>query len=311
MVDTVLLPVTYARQSRKDRQSCMLFSSILNTVYRKKTRGRGLFLVGADAILAAMAHDTAVIHEVFSGIQGEGTLVGFRQIFVRFHGCNLACAYCDTPASHGAPPATCNCETRAGSRDVVALMNPLTVDDLSRAVLALQETYPHHSVSLTGGEPLLHHGFLNRFLPCLHAAGIPSFLETNGVAVAELAALTTVPSYIAMDMKLPSTAGVAAQWERHTEFLAVAARQLATQTTDSLQVKIVFGEDSLADVARATAILAACDATIPCILQPVTAHPGGPAAPGADTVLEAQRMAASLLRRVRVIPQTHVMLGQW
>ncbi|MEM4195978.1 MAG: 7-carboxy-7-deazaguanine synthase QueE, partial [Methanothermobacter sp.] len=41
----------------------------------------------------------APIMEVFSSIQGEGLLLGKRQIFIRFAGCNLNCSYCDTPES--------------------------------------------------------------------------------------------------------------------------------------------------------------------------------------------------------------------
>ncbi|HPX77174.1 MAG TPA: 7-carboxy-7-deazaguanine synthase QueE, partial [Methanobacterium sp.] len=39
------------------------------------------------------------ISEIFSSIQGEGKLVGRRQVFIRFSGCNLTCNYCDTPQS--------------------------------------------------------------------------------------------------------------------------------------------------------------------------------------------------------------------
>ena len=36
------------------------------------------------------------IKEVFASIQGEGPFVGYKQLFVRFCGCNLSCNYCDT-----------------------------------------------------------------------------------------------------------------------------------------------------------------------------------------------------------------------
>ena len=38
----------------------------------------------------------AIIKEIFSSIQGEGPYIGEKQLFIRFCGCNLNCAYCDT-----------------------------------------------------------------------------------------------------------------------------------------------------------------------------------------------------------------------
>lgn len=36
------------------------------------------------------------INEIFYSIQGEGMYTGFPAIFIRFSGCNLKCAFCDT-----------------------------------------------------------------------------------------------------------------------------------------------------------------------------------------------------------------------
>ena len=36
------------------------------------------------------------IREIFSSIQGEGTHIGEKHVFVRFCKCNLKCDFCDT-----------------------------------------------------------------------------------------------------------------------------------------------------------------------------------------------------------------------
>ena len=43
----------------------------------------------------------AKINEIFSSIQGEGPIVGYKQLFIRFCGCNLHCDYCDTEFQQG------------------------------------------------------------------------------------------------------------------------------------------------------------------------------------------------------------------
>lgn len=84
------------------------------------------------------------ITEIFSSIQGEGIFVGAKQIFVRFDKCNLSCAFCDErdrpdPEEYGP-------------------------DKLMQEIKALEESKgPHHSVSFTGGEPLLYCDFLKVF----------------------------------------------------------------------------------------------------------------------------------------------------
>lgn len=253
-----------------------------------------------------MKSETAILHEIFSGIQGEGALVGVRQLFVRFHGCHLACRYCDTPAARGETPADYAVERIAGSREIDRCANPCAPDALLATLLRLQTGYPHHSVSLTGGEPLLQVQFLNDFLPRLHDAGLRSYLETNGMLPGALAALTTPPHFIAMDIKLPSATGGPARWQIKEQFL-----RRAIALPSSVQVKLVFTEKSLPDIRRAARLIAAVKTDAPVILQPVTPRPGYPPAPSPTTVLEAQRILAELLPDVRVIPQTHAILGQW
>ncbi|OPZ85355.1 MAG: 7-carboxy-7-deazaguanine synthase [bacterium ADurb.Bin429] len=250
------------------------------------------------------------LHELFSGIQGEGVLVGVRQLFVRFHGCQLICAYCDTPASRRAFPAACLVERAPGARHFDEVPNPLDVEDLLGLIRARYAGYPHHSVAFTGGEPLLHGEALNALLLALHREGIATYLETNGTLTDALRRLDEPPTYLAMDIKLPSATGGLALWDDHATFLDAALACMDPRPCGALQVKLVFAAGCLEEVARAAALIADRRRDLPTVLQPVTAHPGGPVTPSPAETLDAQRLASERLSDVRVIPQTHVMLGQ-
>ena len=85
----------------------------------------------------------APIIEIFSSFQGEGLLIGQRQIFVRFAGCNLNCNYCDTQDSKS---------EKSGK-----LMTPKEVVEEINNVL----TPDCKTISFTGGEPSLYPEFIN------------------------------------------------------------------------------------------------------------------------------------------------------
>ena len=250
------------------------------------------------------------LHEIFSAVQGEGPFVGVRQLFVRLCECNLACRFCDTPASRGRS-RTCRIEQTAGARDFAVMANPLSADQLDETVVRLNKPR-HHSLSLTGGEPLLQADFLVETLPRLRKR-LPIYLETNGTLPNELEKVLQHLDFIAMDIKLPSATGVAEQFAAHAEFLAIAskrARELANAA--ALFVKIVITADTdEAELAHAFGLVATVDPAIEVVLQPVSEVGEAPARPPApEQVLKWQSMGLEQLNCVRVIPQMHRLMGQ-
>ena len=236
--------------------------------------------------------------EIFSSIQGEGKYVGCRQVFVRFEGCNLDCRYCDTentPGSH----AVCQSETHAGSREFVELPNPLTVDTVAAKINDMLQEVPHQAISFTGGEPLLHADFIKALAGQVQ---VKFFLETNGTLDQQLADCIDVCDIISMDIKLPSVVSQS-QWEAHRRFIAIARQK-------DLYIKLVVAaETTMAEFRQAVNLVAETAPETLFIIQPVTPF-GGCQAASPEQILQCQNYALSKLADVRVIPQTHKMIGQ-
>ncbi|HLK60447.1 MAG TPA: 7-carboxy-7-deazaguanine synthase QueE [Chthonomonadaceae bacterium] len=249
--------------------------------------------------------DAVRLVEVFSSLQGEGILVGHRQVFVRTFGCNLRCSYCDSPETlkeSGSPP-TCRVEEAPGSWTFRRVPNPVPAADLTEIVRGYL-TEPHHSLSVTGGEPLLHAEFLARWLPSIRALGLKVFIETNGLLPDHLKRILPLVDYVSMDFKAPTATGVApeATWAKHREFLAVA------RAVNVYGKFVVTPGATEAELDAVIALIREVDPSIPLILQPVTpfGYEPRPVEPARMIALHAR--AARCLQEVRVIPQTHKML---
>ena len=74
------------------------------------------------------------IAELFYSLQGEGALVGTPSVFIRTSGCNLRCAWCDTPYTSWNPEGA-----------------ELSLDQILDEVKA----HPARHVVVTGGEPMI------------------------------------------------------------------------------------------------------------------------------------------------------------
>jgi 7-carboxy-7-deazaguanine synthase len=123
--------------------------------------------------------------EVFDSLQGEGPAAGRAATFLRLGGCNLACAWCDTPYSWDGVHYDLRDEIRRR-----------TLDELLAAPF-------RRLVILTGGEPLLHatNPALTYLLSHLAGRGHQVHVETNGTR-APIPALDPVTLFV-VSPKLP------------------------------------------------------------------------------------------------------------
>lgn len=230
---------------------------------------------------------TGEVSEIFSSIQGEGPLAGVRQIFVRFGRCNMKCAYCDE-ADKMKPGA----------------YRAIPVSAIVGRIAALErENGPHHSVSLTGGEPLAYPGAIEALLDSLKNSGLGIYLETNGTLWKPLKRVLPGLTMIAMDLKPPTATMDRSFWDEHRKFLEASAPV-------DLFVKLVVTPGTADDeIEYAARIVAETRPEVPFFLQPVTV--GGRPDPEAERRIREHwlPLCASILRDCRTLPQQHKIWG--
>jgi 7-carboxy-7-deazaguanine synthase len=101
---------------------------------------------------------TLPIAETFYSIQGEGKLAGTPSFFIRVSGCNLRCAWCDTPYASWSPEG-----------------EPCPIETLVAKAVA---TPARHTV-ITGGEPMIFAPVAD-LCRALRARGLHITIETAG-----------------------------------------------------------------------------------------------------------------------------------
>lgn len=217
----------------------------------------------------------AKINEIFDSIQGEGPYIGYRQLFVRFCGCNLLCDYCDTEFNQG------------DMYSVSELLNKVKSFDLEHI----------HSVSLTGVEPLLQYEFLKEFLPEIKKTGAKIYLETNGTLTKALKNVLEYIDIISMDFKIDSSAKIGDIYSSHDEFL-----KTAKEAQKEVFAKLVFDEN-IKDYEINECVSLAKKYDIPLILQPKMN--GNNISVTQDKILKIFETFTEKYHDVRMIGQVH------
>lgn len=211
------------------------------------------------------------IKEIFASIQGEGPYVGYKQVFVRFCNCNLKCNYCDTDFADGVDYNPCELADEVNKFSNV------------------------HSISLTGGEPLLQVEFLKEFLPRVNKK---NYLETNATLAEKFIEVKPFIDIVSADIKLESATGIKDTYKFHDKFFE-ACKGVETFA------KIVFN-DKITDEEIEKCCELGKKHAIELILQPEM---------GAENMLVSSEFCSEILDKflekyenVRLIPQVHKFL---
>jgi 7-carboxy-7-deazaguanine synthase len=178
------------------------------------------------------------IAEIFASLQGEGLLAGTPSTFVRTSGCNLRCAWCDTPYTSWEPEG-----------------ESLSVADVFDRVRSL----PSRHAVVTGGEPLLFPETLE-LCRLLRREGWHVTVETAGTVLPEeppRLVAEPIADLMSISPKLSSAtppAGTPGGWrERHEASRRRDDVLRALLASGPCQLKFVI--DSPADLAEAEAWL--------------------------------------------------------
>lgn len=175
------------------------------------------------------------INEIFHSVQGEGTRMGMRCVFIRLTGCHLRCTYCDTEYSFF--DGTWR-----------------TIDEILEEVRAFRAP----AVEVTGGEPLLQPS-VYPLMAALCDAYETVMLETSGAVLIDRVDARVIRI---VDFKTPSSGEVDRNDWGNVELL-----------TPRDEVKFVIGNradyDWSLDAIRRHELERRC----PVLFQPVFSHP--------------------------------------
>ena len=171
------------------------------------------------------------IAELFYSLQGEGSLVGVPSVFIRTSGCNLRCAWCDTPYTSWQPEGT-----------------DLDLDQIVDEVRA----HPARHVVITGGEPMIQPEIVP-LTERLRALPVHITIETAGTVFQPVAC-----ELMSISPKLSNSTPGGSFAEPHDRLRLQPAVLQELMARYEYQLKFVV--ENPADVAEIRALLEALDA---------------------------------------------------
>lgn len=177
------------------------------------------------------------ISEIYPCIQGEGARAGIPSILVRTLGCNLRCAWCDTPYTSWKPEA-------GKYRD----------EDL----LPFIEKFPEiNDVIISGGEPAIYPGIEALISLCKANRKIVT-VETNGTRLLPVPAMRMV-DLVSLSPKLTNSSPAGTPWEERHNSDRLHPGILRSWIAEAKDYQVKFVVKSPEDVEEITRLVAVLD----------------------------------------------------
>ena len=250
------------------------------------------------------------ITELFSSFQGEGPYAGRRQIFIRFAGCTLSCFYCDTSYARDPKPGFCTVFGNEASSKKRVIENPLPstlVIDFVRELI----TPDLHSISYTGGEPLLSASFVKEIAIEAKSMHLKNFIETNGYSANAFASIADYFDFASIDIKLRNHRAVQEKdygglYSNAIECIKIAA----DKGLETIVKVVVLKNTSVKEIETICSDLADFNSKVKFVLQPVTVPQqlqlqSADLVPRIEELFELSETAGRFLQDVMVLPQVH------
>jgi organic radical activating enzyme len=226
------------------------------------------------------------------------------QVFFRTSGCALGCSYCDT---QGARKRTGEC-TRWLSGRPERIECPISAGEALSLIKGIVEREGKvHSLSITGGEPLEQPCFTAELSRLSREAGLPVYLETNGLHPEALEMTAPHADIISLDIKLPSLCG-------RGDLFSVYEDVIPILRDSDFFCKIVVAEGfDPAEFERGVSIAARSSRPVTLVIQPASriardSWNGSFISVGTEELLDCYETASRYIEDVRVIPQCHRLL---
>ncbi len=171
------------------------------------------------------------IAELFYSVQGEGSLVGVPSFFIRTSGCNLRCAWCDTPYTSWNPEGA-----------------DLTLDQIVDEVKA----HPARHVVVTGGEPMIAPEII-ALTERLRGLGLHITIETAGTVFKPVAS-----DLMSISPKLSNSTPQGPWMEQHNRLRI--NREVLLQLMSRYEYQLKFVIENPRDLEEVRPLLASLEA---------------------------------------------------